>query len=752
MASRDAVTVAVRLRPLLDHEAGQLPCWAISGNEVELLPDNIPDATEVEDPGPWTFDFAMDSSDPQSPAFVDNNRCYELVGRPLVDQIFSGYNACMFCYGQTGTGKTATMMGYPELGKGILPRVIGEIVERAENVRADGDTVSLTASMLEVHNERINDLLKDRDKWEGTKIKTRLIPTGVIIAGATEVQIKSEEDGVQLIRDGDSRRTVAKTKMNPTSSRGHTVFKLELAIDSDGQKKSSELYLADLAGHENIKTTAVKGPQLVELTHINSSLMHLQRVITALAKKGGQTKGKFAEYRNSELTLLLLNGLAVNSRPSAIVTMSPAVGHLDTTWGSIQFALELKGIAIQVSANVSSDPAIVMKAMKEELKRLKDELAAYQRGDIVPEGFVLASAANGYPAVDAAGRGSKGSPEKRGSVSSQRSGADIDGDGSSTVSETTSKEKQIVSGVRARQTKYQRGKTLDVVMTAMTMKKHVKPPASQAVDDIDPLDPNDIGDISGATLALIEKAKLSLASIAARRISYYVPQAKRSEDDRHEKPWIATENEEALLELDEIMHWLLPVPMAGIHLHEGPQPTPKQAALALKRGVNTLVLAGGECGMKNLQWCQSFLISVLQGYPTTALYIMQAVRGGPDELCQIRFIEETMNLMGFQSDVLRKDYGRYMKWGWRMSRPLPALAYLVRLYMYKNMDVMNQGLDFAIDLSVEKAFSTAPNLKRTCIVSCPLADEKGRPVYDELLKKMHEGLDMAIATAELKDW
>merc|ERR1711988_221586 len=106
-----------------------------------------------------------------------------------------------------------------------------------------------------------------------------------------------------------------------------------------------------------------------------------------------------------------------------------------------------------------------------------------------------------------------------------------------------------------------------------------------------------------------------------------------------------------------------------------------------------------------------------------------------------------MSLMGFECDIARKDYGRFMKWGWRFSRPLPALAYLVRLYLYKNSEVMNQGLDFAIDLSVEKAFSTTPNLKRTSIVSCPLSDDKGTPVYDELLKKMHEGLDMVIATA-----
>ena len=48
---------------------------------------------------------------------------------PLVDALFSGYNATVLAYGQTGTGKTFTMGSGDNTGKmaaelGVIPRVL----------------------------------------------------------------------------------------------------------------------------------------------------------------------------------------------------------------------------------------------------------------------------------------------------------------------------------------------------------------------------------------------------------------------------------------------------------------------------------------------------------------------------------------------------------------------------------------------------------------------------------------------------
>lgn len=38
---------------------------------------------------------------------------FEDLGTEALRNAFDGFNACVFAYGQTGTGKTHTMMGYP---------------------------------------------------------------------------------------------------------------------------------------------------------------------------------------------------------------------------------------------------------------------------------------------------------------------------------------------------------------------------------------------------------------------------------------------------------------------------------------------------------------------------------------------------------------------------------------------------------------------------------------------------------------
>jgi len=43
----------------------------------------------------------------------------------MLEHAFEGYNVCVFAYGQTGAGKSYTMMGKDEPSqKGIIPQVI----------------------------------------------------------------------------------------------------------------------------------------------------------------------------------------------------------------------------------------------------------------------------------------------------------------------------------------------------------------------------------------------------------------------------------------------------------------------------------------------------------------------------------------------------------------------------------------------------------------------------------------------------
>lgn len=64
---------------------------------------------------------------------------YVNTARPIVDKVLEGYNGTILAYGQTGTGKTYTMVGDSDSPqtKGIIPNtfahIFGHIAKAKEN-------------------------------------------------------------------------------------------------------------------------------------------------------------------------------------------------------------------------------------------------------------------------------------------------------------------------------------------------------------------------------------------------------------------------------------------------------------------------------------------------------------------------------------------------------------------------------------------------------------------------------------------
>ena len=78
-----------------------------------------------------------------------------------------GYNGTVFAYGQTGCGKSFSMMGItePTTQRGIIPRAfehIFETIDVSENTK-----FLVHASYLEIYNEEIRDLLGKNHKVTG---------------------------------------------------------------------------------------------------------------------------------------------------------------------------------------------------------------------------------------------------------------------------------------------------------------------------------------------------------------------------------------------------------------------------------------------------------------------------------------------------------------------------------------------------------------------------------------------------------
>lgn len=85
----------------------------------------------------------------------------------MVDNVLEGYNGTIFAYGQTGCGKTHTMMGSSESeeSKGIIPRTFHQIITLT-NSQTDKKHL-VRCSFIEIYNEEIHDLL-------GKDIKARM--------------------------------------------------------------------------------------------------------------------------------------------------------------------------------------------------------------------------------------------------------------------------------------------------------------------------------------------------------------------------------------------------------------------------------------------------------------------------------------------------------------------------------------------------------------------------------------------------
>lgn len=86
---------------------------------------------------------------------------FNTVGQPMCEAVLQGFNSTIFAYGQTGAGKTHTMLGSDESGNplseesGLIPRVFHYIFARIEEMKAEAhvDSVVCKCSYLEIYNE-----------------------------------------------------------------------------------------------------------------------------------------------------------------------------------------------------------------------------------------------------------------------------------------------------------------------------------------------------------------------------------------------------------------------------------------------------------------------------------------------------------------------------------------------------------------------------------------------------------------------
>ncbi|KAJ1963234.1 hypothetical protein GGI12_002172 [Dipsacomyces acuminosporus] len=352
---------------------------------------------------------------------------YDAAISPLLARFVEGYNVTILAYGQTSSGKTYTMgtdaedtsllsdgAGLPTTG--IIPRALRWIFQwvHAQNMGSgNGENSGFTSlnqstpraspvqsgidariSFLEVYNEVLIDLIAQR-QCRGVRppIFIREDTKGNILwTGVKEVPVADAHDAMAILIDGSHERQTGVTRMNEKSSRSHAIYTISLTQTRlrkrSGSAESGEpaarepvkivskLHFVDLAGSERLKKTLAVGERQREGISINSGLLALGNVISAL---GDTQRGpmSYVPYRDSKLTHMLRDSLGGNAQTLLIACVSAAESNLAETVNTLKYAARARNIKNRGGVNMVSmgrASAKEVESLRSMVKKLKSEV------------------------------------------------------------------------------------------------------------------------------------------------------------------------------------------------------------------------------------------------------------------------------------------------------------------------------------------------------------------------------------------
>ncbi|EPB81184.1 hypothetical protein HMPREF1544_12106 [Mucor circinelloides 1006PhL] len=370
------VRVALRVRPFNEKELKETHQ---TENLITFVPGQPQQISIDQDRRHFTFDYVYPSHKSQADV-------YQSCIQPLFDQFVNGYNATILAYGQTGSGKTysmgtSTTADLSAEHVGIVPRFAENLfnwVECQQNQCDNNTQYSVKVSFLELYNEDIIDLLNTNNK--NASITIRENANGNITwSGVQEELIQGSADLLSCLSRGSIARTTASTDMNASSSRSHAIFSVSLtqnmsltveSKDTITKTLESKFHFVDLAGSERLKKTNAVGDRAKEGISINSGLLALGNVISALGDESRRQQ-QHIPYRNSKLTRLLQDSLGGNSQTLMLACVSPADTNANETLSTLKYANRAKNITNTVVLNQQQS---LTDTLKEEIAHLKEEI------------------------------------------------------------------------------------------------------------------------------------------------------------------------------------------------------------------------------------------------------------------------------------------------------------------------------------------------------------------------------------------
>ncbi|EDL05406.1 kinesin family member 24, isoform CRA_a [Mus musculus] len=323
----EKIRVCVRKRPLGVREVrrGEVNVITVEDKETLLVHEKkeAVDLTQYILQHVFYFDEVFGEA-------CSNQDVYLKTAHPLIQHIFNGGSATCFAYGQTGAGKTYTMIGTHQ-NPGLYALAAKDIFRQLK-VSQSRRNLFVWISFYEIYCGQLYDLLNRRKRLFAREDSKHVVQ----IAGLRELQVDSVELLLQVILKGSKERSTGATGVNADSSRSHAIIQIQ--IKDSAKRTFGRISFIDLAGSERAADARDSDRQTkMEGAEINQSLLALKECIRALDQEHTHTP-----FRQSKLTQVLKDSFIGNAKTCMIANISPSHIATEHTLNTLRYADRVK--------------------------------------------------------------------------------------------------------------------------------------------------------------------------------------------------------------------------------------------------------------------------------------------------------------------------------------------------------------------------------------------------------------------------
>jgi len=239
----------------------------------------------------------------------------------LVESVVTGKNSCIFSYGQSGSGKSYTLLG-SQSEQGIIQKSVSYLSSVVSDLCLKDGDYSMFLGAFAVRNETLI------DQFTNKEIQIKYLKSGQLDFHFSQEKILSVDDLNMHISNIAANRNATK------EDNYHSIFQLFMKKKTATEFSTSTLTFVDLNRSE--KHSSLQDISLVNLGHVFGALTNNQ---------------KFVPFKDSKLTEVLCD-LIASSKKTMITHISPFIEDYKTTITTLQFAAKVG--SCEISKKVQS--------------------------------------------------------------------------------------------------------------------------------------------------------------------------------------------------------------------------------------------------------------------------------------------------------------------------------------------------------------------------------------------------------------